>query len=433
MRKTVLFTIFLCLFTFTGSTFVFAKAGKTKNPVFMVHGVLGWTKAMGFGTHYFGDDLGTFVGDPCDSFFETKCNRKIDKKQVVYEVKLTSLENAFFRGKELYDEINKTYLLSKFSKLLNKSVTQLEAMEPEELKPLILNKPLSSRPFVNLIAHSQGTIDSRYASKLLSDRYGYPVVNVLVSVSGCHRGSGIANTMYELKDKTPLLYSTMMWFFEKVWCGILSTEYKTGQESKGVEMLKSMAYYDIDDEDGKETGIEFFNENVPVSSDYVSKYVSFMTAREKTKLSVPMQGLLLLSGDIDGNVYEMDPDKIDTCDRENTSSLRDDDGFIPIYSQQIGTRMRYENKYFKDDKVTEISWTGNLTDDNNGNDYHIDNPSPAQMGDPDANGLDGVINIGHFQEITLPFGILSNGTTGLAFDELGYYSAMIDYIADFEN
>ncbi|MCP4158594.1 MAG: hypothetical protein GY760_00855 [Deltaproteobacteria bacterium] len=425
MRNTVLFAIILSFFIVSTHLTAFAKADKTNHPVYMVHGVLGWTKAMGFGTHYFGDDLGTFAGDACDSFFEMKCNRKINKKQVVHEVKLTSLQNTYVRGFELYKEINKTHILEKICEFVNKPVQEVDDMNLVEIKNLIASIPVANRPFINIIAHSQGTIDSRYAAKLLADRYGYPVVKVLVSVSGCHRGSGIANTMYKLKESNILLYSTMMWFFEKMWCGIISGEFKSGKESIGEEMLKSMAYYDIDDSDGRDTGIKHFNDNVPLSDKHVAKYVSFMTARKKSQLSIPMQALIFLSGDIDGNVYEMDSDKLDTCDRENTSSLNDDDGFIPIYSQHIGTRMRYKRNYFKDDKVSEISWTGIVT--------NADIVDRVQMGDPELNGMDGVIDIGHFQEITLPFGILTNGFRGLHFDELGYYSAMIDYIAKNDN
>ena len=53
-----------------------ADADETDNPVVFAHGLLGFDDFLFL--NYRGDDYGTFVGDPCDGFWEVMCNKQID-------------------------------------------------------------------------------------------------------------------------------------------------------------------------------------------------------------------------------------------------------------------------------------------------------------------------------------------------------------------
>jgi len=433
MKKSAsILTLFLVMCALVPAA-VYAQAAKTAYPVYMVHGVLGWDRAFDVGSSYFGDDWGISVADTC-SFSDPHCNPYIDPEQEIHIVQLTSLQDTYFRGNELFDIIDRDILGQGLAALGDAA----DDLPDTQIRSAIGKLPVGQRPHVNVIGHSQGGIECRYVARRLRLEYGYTVVKVLVTVSAPHRGSGIAGSMYALKESQPLLYSSLLWLFEELWCGILANGYKDGKQQEGENMLRSMAYYDLPGDD-LETGMQLFNNYFPIYDEHAqtyvnaSKYVSFMTAEKRSSMSPGISVLVELAGDIDGNVYEMDPPgcpvedrKIDRCDTADTRELRDDDGFIPIYSQHMGVRMHYTDNFWTDDSVEEIDVPGEVRD--------LDNPTPAQMGKPaespdEPDGMLGVIESGHFQEITIPGGPLLNLNGGIGFDELGYYSSMIDYIA----
>ena len=59
-----------------------AGAARTTYPVVFAHGMGGFDNLLGF--DYWGDDYGTFVGDPCDAFLEVYCNGDIDSGQQAF-------------------------------------------------------------------------------------------------------------------------------------------------------------------------------------------------------------------------------------------------------------------------------------------------------------------------------------------------------------
>ncbi|MFW6237260.1 MAG: esterase/lipase family protein, partial [Desulfosudaceae bacterium] len=139
-------------------TTVLARADKTDYPVVFAHGMLGFDELVGI--HYFGNDYGVFVGDPCDGFLETSCNPEIDKKQQAFAASVNPFQSSEYRGLQLADEIE-SYMAT------------------------------VGADHVNIIGHSQGGMDARKAARVLFDRTGDQVVKVLVSISAPHRGSPV--------------------------------------------------------------------------------------------------------------------------------------------------------------------------------------------------------------------------------------------------
>ena len=69
-----------------------AAAHKPKYPVVFAHGMAGFNNILGY--DYWGDDYGTFVGDPCDEFLEVYCNGDLDPGQKAYVAQVQALENG---------------------------------------------------------------------------------------------------------------------------------------------------------------------------------------------------------------------------------------------------------------------------------------------------------------------------------------------------
>jgi triacylglycerol lipase len=57
-------------------------AARTTYPVVFAHGMAGFDNLLGY--DYWGDDYGTFVGDPCDELLEVYCNGDLDSGQKAY-------------------------------------------------------------------------------------------------------------------------------------------------------------------------------------------------------------------------------------------------------------------------------------------------------------------------------------------------------------
>ena len=69
-----MFALFVSLCVSAGAAR--AGAARTTYPVVFAHGMGGFDNILGY--DYWGDDYGTFVGDPCDAFLEVYCNGDID-------------------------------------------------------------------------------------------------------------------------------------------------------------------------------------------------------------------------------------------------------------------------------------------------------------------------------------------------------------------
>ena len=83
-----------CLYMSEGATH--AGAAKTTYPVVFAHGMGGFNNLLGY--DYWGDDYGTFVGDPCDALLEVYCNGDIDSGQKAYVAQVQPFQTSEARG-----------------------------------------------------------------------------------------------------------------------------------------------------------------------------------------------------------------------------------------------------------------------------------------------------------------------------------------------
>src|SRR5262245_51611868 len=84
------------------STQARAGAAKTTYPVVFAHGMGGFDNLLGY--DYWGDDYGTFVGDPC-SFLEIGCNEDIDSNQKAYVAQVPAFQSSEVRGLDLANDV----------------------------------------------------------------------------------------------------------------------------------------------------------------------------------------------------------------------------------------------------------------------------------------------------------------------------------------
>jgi triacylglycerol esterase/lipase EstA (alpha/beta hydrolase family) len=80
-----------------------AGAARTTYPVVFAHGMAGFDNILGY--DYWGDDYGTFVGDPCDAFLEIYCNGDIDAGQKAYVAQVQPFQSSEVRGLDLANDI----------------------------------------------------------------------------------------------------------------------------------------------------------------------------------------------------------------------------------------------------------------------------------------------------------------------------------------
>src|SRR3954463_9687803 len=120
-----------------------ASAARTTYPIVFAHGMGGFDNLLGY--DYWGDDYGTFVGDPCDAFLEGYCNGDIDSRQQAVVAQGQAFQASEARGLALANDIEGFMTTAGASR-------------------------------VNLIGHSQGGIDLRKAARVLYERRGYTVV-----------------------------------------------------------------------------------------------------------------------------------------------------------------------------------------------------------------------------------------------------------------
>jgi pimeloyl-ACP methyl ester carboxylesterase len=146
------------VFALTFAADAHADAARTTYPVVFAHGMAGFDDILGY--DYWGDDYGTFVGDPC-SLFEIYCNDRIDSAQKAYVAQVQPFQSSEARGLDLANDVEGFMATAGASG-------------------------------VNLIGHSQGGLDIRKAARVLYERRGQTVVRVLISISSPHRGSPVA-------------------------------------------------------------------------------------------------------------------------------------------------------------------------------------------------------------------------------------------------
>jgi pimeloyl-ACP methyl ester carboxylesterase len=409
--KKIAATIALASASFTVSTHANAleyKADETEYPVIFAHGLFGWDSLAGY--NYFGEDLwGTFIGDAC-SFMELNgCNDWIAHGQQTNDkaerFQVSSMRNSEHRGAELFDHVQSFLATTGYTK-------------------------------VNLVGHSQGGYDIRKAAHLLkaSALNGVPAgeikVGAMISISTPHRGTGYAQSIYDqwARNEENLFCGILpplpdgkdaCWSFARVLADNLF-DFLNGPEIEGNSLVDAgmqLIYDDYEPDDGIITGMKAFNQNYP--SEGVAGYVgSIVTGQDNLKLSPLMAGLgIFLTYNADGDGY-----CVDDCDGDGaagqgdgTTFDMDDDGLVPINSQQMGYRLQYNPDdcaglfcVFGNplDTITEVASTGYVAD--------LNNPSAIQM-----TSHEGRLNQDHMD-------VISIGPDDL--DEEEFYAAIFDFI-----
>lgn len=384
--KQVIWTGIALLTVFLTSTVVLAKAQKTKYPVIFVHGGMGFDEIAGL--DYFGNDYGVFVGDPCDSVFETSCNPHIDRYQQAVATEVNPFGNSEDRGQDLAEQIQ-NYMIT----------TGAEA--------------------VNIIAHSQGGLDARKAAKELYDDYGYQVVKVLITISSPHRGMPMGKGTLERGEDG--FNAIIAWEADNIISPIIY-----GEKGDFFACMKAIMYDDWDPEDGVVTGVKAFNEAYPMN-DTIHYYASLITAVQGgLNPMLRAFGLLVpLDNDGDGWCGEVDENNaLLDCDNDGAAGAGDgdfddgdDDGFVGVNSQQMGARLTYNSHWLLGTYFSEDPTTGYVSDLNHPNEIQSTSYSSVLPEDH----LD-VIGLG-----VIPYLIKDS------FDELQFYGDLIDYIAEKEN
>ena len=342
-------------------------AGETLHPVVFAHGLGGFNNVLGF--DYWGDDYGLFVGDPCNGALELNCNPYLDDRQRTFIAQVPAFESSEVRGLNLADDIE-GYL----------STAGTDA--------------------VNIIGHSQGAIDARKAAHVLYERRGATVVQVLVSVSGPHRGSPVARYILQRGPGTTDVLDTLASYFG-------DSVYEEGND--GYAGAMQFVYDDFDPEDGKVTGLRAFNLAHPVDERYAARYLSVVTAQEGLSVNPALFLLNRLLFDIDGNGYCSND-----CGRDGIAGMgdgvkgeADDDGVVGINSQQVGFRLNYRERLFLRGQVTLDEELGAVS--------AVNTPTFEQ-----ATSSGSVLHQDHLDVI---------GVGPDTFNELAFYAALIDTMA----
>lgn len=347
-----------------------AGAARTTYPVVFAHGMGGFDDLLGY--DYWGDDYGTFVGDPCDQFLEIYCNGDINSGQKAYVAQVPAFQSSEVRGLDLANDIEGFLATSGASK-------------------------------VNLIGHSQGGIDIRKAARVLYERRGYTTVRVLISISSPHRGSPVAKYILDQGPGVTSVIAALASYYG-------DTIYQPGNDAYAG--AKQLVFNDYSSSDGVTTGMKAFNALYPVDSRYAYRYGSLMTAQNGLSVN---PALFLLSEafyDIDGDGYCSGD-----CDNDGAAGMgdgirneRDDDGLVGVNSQQMGHRLRYTEEFLSLDSISTDTGPGYVSD--------INAPNSTQM-----TSMSSVIDQDHLDVV---------GVGPDTFDEMEFYAAIFDYIAYYD-
>jgi triacylglycerol lipase len=346
-----------------------AAAPKTTYPVVFAHGMAGFDDILGY--DYWGDDYGTFVGDPCNELLEVYCNGDIDSNQKAYVAQVQAFQSSEVRGLDLANDIE-GFLAT------------------------------SGASMVNLVGHSQGGLDARKAARELHRRYGTAKVRVLISVSSPHRGSPVAKYVLDLGPGVTSVASALTNFFG-------NSVYQSGNDT--VAALKQLVYKDYSSSDGATTGMQSFNSLYPVDAKYAFRYGSLITAQNGASVNPALYLVSKLFYDIDGDGFCSGD-----CDNDGAAGSgdgikneQDDDGLVGVNSQHMGHRLRYTENLFLD-SVSNDSGPGYV-----GN---LNAPTSTQM-----TSMSSVINQDHLDVI---------GVGPDTFDEMEFYAAILGYIASYD-
>ncbi len=347
-----------------------SETNSTTFPVVFAHGLGGIDDIFGF--HYFGDDYGAFVGNPCRSAsgWQPGCNPGLAPNQQTFAARLTPFQSSEIRGTELANEIE--------SYMATVGVQQ-----------------------VNIIGHSQGGSDARKAAHVLRARSGRQVVRVLFTVSTPHRGSPVALSVLSLGPAAQIVD-----FLATVFGNIVY-----GERNDGYAAAKQLVYTDVNPGDDVLTGMQAFNENYPNSPNVAERYVSVVTAQRGVTLT-PGLALLKALVDIDGDGAcpgDCDGDGAGGGGDGRRDDL-DDDGLVGINSQQNGYRLKYNTCFLCPDSFTTQVSLGYAADANR--------PNRQQMSSSAA-----ILVQDHLDVI---------GVGPDTFDEREFYAAAIRYIADYD-
>ncbi len=366
-RKSALAIVAAGIFISLGSL---GAVPRTTYPVVFAHGMAGFDDILGY--DYWGDDYGTFVGDPCDEFLEISCNGALDSGQKAFQAQVQAFQSSEVRGLDLANDIDGYMAAQGVS-------------------------------YINIVGHSQGGIDARKAARVLRERKGRVVVRVLMSVSSPHRGSPVAKYVLDLGPGVVSVLDALASIYGNVI-------YQSGND--GVAALKQLVYNDYSGSDGITTGMKAFNLSYPVSSTYAARYVSLITAQ--SGLNVNPALFLLKNGfyNIDGDGY-----CVDDCDNDGaagkgdgTRTDWDDDGLVGINSQQMGYRLSYTECFLCQGYMSTLSAPGYVGT--------INAPNSTQM-----TSAEGVIDQDHLDVIGVPPD---------TFDEMEFYSSAIAYIGSYD-
>ena len=342
-------------------------ANLTKYPIVFAHGMAGFDDILGY--DYWGDDYGQFVLDPCDGFLETSCNGDINNCQKSYISSVQPMQSSEVRGTQLANNIE-SYMAS------------------------------SGASYVNIVSHSQGGLDARKAAKLLQQRKGRQVVKTHVSISSPHRGSPVAKYVLDHYSLSGVVSVLGNYYGNIV--------YKSGNDTQAA--LKQLVYNDYSGSDGVTTGMKAFNTSYPLTTSTIANSVSLMTAQNGSSVNPALWLLSNAIYNIDGDGY-----CLNDCDNDGAAGKgdgsttdRDDDGLVGINSQQQGYRLDYVTCFGCLDNVYLRTNTGTVT--------NLNAPNSTQM-----TSLSYVINQDHLDVI---------GVGPDTFDEMEFYAAITDYIAD---
>jgi triacylglycerol lipase len=347
-----------------------AGAARTTYPVVFAHGMAGFDNILGY--DYWGDDYGTFVGDPCDAFLEVYCNGDIDAGQKAYVAQVQPFQTSEVRGLDLANDIEGFMTTAGASR-------------------------------VNLVGHSQGGLDLRKAARVLYERRGYTVVSQAISISSPHRGSPVAKYILDLRPGVTSVIAALANYYGDVI-------YQSGNDAYAG--AKQLIYDDYSSTDGVTTGMRAFNARYPVDSRYASRYSSLITAQDGLSVNPALYLLSNLFYDIDGNGY-----CLDDCDHDGAGGMgngirseQDDDGLVGINSQQMGYRLHYSENLFSLDTISTDTTLGYVSS--------LNAPASAQM-----TSMADVIDQDHMDVI---------GVGPDTFDEMEFYAAIFNYIAYYD-
>jgi triacylglycerol lipase len=343
-------------------------ANKTIYPIVFAHGMAGFDDILGY--DYWGDDWGVFVLDPCDGFLETTCNGDIDYNQKSFIGSVTPFQSSEQRGYELYQDI------------LGYMAT-------------------SGATNVNIVGHSQGGLDLRKAAKLLYTNKARQVVKYGVSISSPHRGSPIAKYILDLKPGVTSVVAALATFYGSV-------VYGAGNDA--FAGAKQLVYNDYSATDGITTGMKAFNTTYPASTTYIARPRSFITTQQGLDMNPALYLVQKGFTDIDGDGYGVGDSDNDGAGGAGDGSKadNDDDGLVGLNSAQMGYRLEHVGCWPCLDYVYERTDTGNCTD--------LNNPTSIMMTSHSYK-----IPQDHIDVI---------GVGPDTFDEMEFYAALTDYIAD---